>query len=725
MAKHTLLRLLAHDASEHDTHAPLLGAWLIRLTLAFGWHRLTEKTDFFHEPVLLDTDYVRLVGEILPTRLDEDGDEVIDRAALRRLGLVGIEKRLIERLERLEAEVSPKLPLLKNSARLARLLGLTRAELAVLRFAVAIAAFRRFQAAIAAANQPGGLEQIVTAVAAVSGLGKAPIARALRHDATLHRSGLVRIDAAQRSGQDLETRFDVMARLPHLMLSSRISAEELINAFVRPVTQTPRCRLEDFPHLAADVPVLMALLEGALRERAVGVNVLFYGPPGTGKTEFAQALALALSARLVETPAQDERGEAVQGQERLRAYALAQQMVGRAERTLVLLDEAEDVLPTATGGVLALLGLGEEAPPATGAKAWTNWILEHNPLPAIWITNEVTMDAAYLRRFAYALRFPVPPEPVRLAIARQAFAGLTDDEAWLRRLAQHEAATPAMLAQAARVARLVAAVEPISALTAAERALAASLRLLGEAALPSRLPAATELDLAYLNLDVSPHALLAGLAKTPQASLCFYGPPGTGKTEFAHWIARALAKPILVKRASDLLSKWVGESEKAIAAMFAEARDRGAVLLLDEADSFLADRRSAHAHWEMTQTNELLTQMEAFDGVFICTTNLIEQLDAASLRRFAFKVRFDYLTAAQRERLFVQEAVRWGVDLASAEALAPRTRALERLTPGDYAAAIKRLRLLGQAPSAEALLEALSAELAAKGGPRSALGFVH
>jgi transitional endoplasmic reticulum ATPase len=95
------------------------------------------------------------------------------------------------------------------------------------------------------------------------------------------------------------------------------------------------------------------------------------------------------------------------------------------------------------------------------------------------------------------------------------------------------------------------------------------------------------------------------------------------------------------------LDKYVGESEKNIADMFAVARQQNAVLVLDEADSFLADRRNAQRSWEVTQVNELLTQMEAFDGIFICTTNLMEKLDPASIRRFAFKVRFDPMTPDQ------------------------------------------------------------------------------
>ena len=101
-----------------------------------------------------------------------------------------------------------------------------------------------------------------------------------------------------------------------------------------------------------------------------------------------------------------------------------------------------------------------------------------------------------------------------------------------------------------------------------------------------------------------------GMRVHTQASFCLYGPSGTGKSQLARHIADELGKPILIKRASDLLDKYVGETEKLMAKMFDEALDEDAVLLLDEADSYLSDRSRASQHWEISQKNELLTQME-------------------------------------------------------------------------------------------------------------------
>jgi SpoVK/Ycf46/Vps4 family AAA+-type ATPase len=96
----------------------------------------------------------------------------------------------------------------------------------------------------------------------------------------------------------------------------------------------------------------------------------------------------------------------------------------------------------------------------------------------------------------------------------------------------------------------------------------------------------------------------------------------------------------MIRQASDLASKFVGETEQNMARMFEEATTEQAVLLLDEADSFLRSRRRAERNYEVTEVNEMLQGMERFAGIFICTTNLFDDLDEAALRRFTFKIRF-------------------------------------------------------------------------------------
>jgi transitional endoplasmic reticulum ATPase len=156
--------------------------------------------------------------------------------------------------------------------------------------------------------------------------------------------------------------------------------------------------------------------------------------------------------------------------------------------------------------------------------------------------------------------------------------------------------------------------------------------------------------------------------------------------------------------------------------MFGEARQQDAVLVLDEADSFLSDRRGAQRSWEVTQVNELLTQMEAFDGILVCTTNLMEKLDPASLRRFACKVRFDPLTPDQRWSMFEQELKRLGggEEMYSCEA---QVLALGGLTPDDFAVAARQFELWDAPVSAEKLWELLRKECEAKGVVSARIGF--
>jgi SpoVK/Ycf46/Vps4 family AAA+-type ATPase len=169
-------------------------------------------------------------------------------------------------------------------------------------------------------------------------------------------------------------------------------------------------------------------------------------------------------------------------------------------------------------------------------------------------------------------------------------------------------------------------------------------------------------------------------------SLCLYGVPGSGKSAYARYLAEHLKMKILHKRASDLLSKWVGESEQNIAAAFAEAKKKKMLLVIDEADSFLQDRRNAHRSWEVTQVNEMLTQMESHSLPFVCTTNLMDDLDQASLRRFTFKIKYDYLTRKQTESAFkhffgAEPAVSLGD--------------LRCLSPGDFAVVAKKAKIIG------------------------------
>jgi SpoVK/Ycf46/Vps4 family AAA+-type ATPase len=171
------------------------------------------------------------------------------------------------------------------------------------------------------------------------------------------------------------------------------------------------------------------------------------------------------------------------------------------------------------------------------------------------------------------------------------------------------------------------------------------------------------------------------------------------------------------------MSMWVGENEKNVAQAFKLAEEEGALLLIDEVDSFLQDRRGAKASWESRLVNEMLTQMESFSGVFVASTNLMTGLDQAALRRFDLKVKFDYLKPDQACELLVRQCVHLGIEAPSKSMLA-RIARMNNLTPGDFAAVARqnRFRRIG---SAAGLIGALEAECGIKEGSSSAIGFLH
>lgn len=123
----------------------------------------------------------------------------------------------------------------------------------------------------------------------------------------------------------------------------------------------------------------------------------------------------------------------------------------------------------------------------------------------------------------------------------------------------------------------------------------------------------------------------------------FHGPSGTGKTLTAHTLADALGRDLQVVSYADLVNMYIGETEKNIVRVFGEARKKGAVLLIDEADAMLGRRgdiqRAVDRHMNM-EVNTMLMELERHDGVVVMTTNHAELLDPALERRIRHKVLF-------------------------------------------------------------------------------------
>ena len=517
-----------------------------------------------------------------------------------------------------------------------------------------------------------------------------------------------------------EDKFRINDALPQALTRRNASLEELMS-FAAVRAGAPELCIGDYGHLAPHLDILVPYLARAIGERRRGANVLLYGGAGNGKTELAKVLARDAGLHLYEVSHTNNIGFPETPADRISSFALMQALLRRQARAAILFDEIEDILPHS-----AFRWSGEDHE-SLRRKAWFNHTLENNPVPAIWIGNRVShVDPAFLRRFDYVMELGPPPRAARERMLRAGLKGLTFSEAWLDRKADDRSLSPGVVT---KIARVLAGGEARDAATVERRFdLMAQARQEAQGDAPQgRYPYPEHYRIELLNASSDPLAVARRLGLRSRASVLLYGPPGTGKTAYAHFLARQLGRPLLVKRASDLLSMWLGETEKLICAMFREAAADKAVLLLDEADSFLQDRRAAQRSWEVTQVNELLTRMEEFEGIFVCATNFSEHLDPAAMRRFGVKVRFDPLAREQASTLFRDTLAALNVAASDELELQRSLRELEALsglTPGDFAAARKALDLDAYARTAHGLVEALRAELAAKpGGGRRPIGF--
>ncbi len=607
----------------------------------------------------------------------------------------------------------------RNIAVLGELLQLNPAEQALLRYGT-LARYQRELRALLLEFKVGNAHEAYAAIAEVAGAAPAQLAEALRAGSRLERLGLLENLLPEHHITDLADLMKVSERLPPVLLREYRDRQELMAVFTRPAPRS-ELGLADFDFVREDAALLCALLRSAVARQEIGVNLLLYGPPGTGKTELARVLAQAAGLELFEVECADREGHALSGRDRYRSLQIAQVFLQGSARSALLFDEVEDVFP-ALDGAASRAGEGRATAPGAGGKGWLNQLLEHNPVPTLWVTNRIEqIDPAVRRRFAYHLELGSPPPGAREQLVRKALEGVPSSPELVARLAGRSGLTPAQIGTAVRVARLVAgddASQPEPAEAAARRWDELIERQLRQAdlALGRRQGATSRQDplrygLEWLNTE-SRHELpriIEALRARGHGSLCLHGVPGSGKTALAEQLAQALGRPLLRRQASDLLGKFVGETEQAMAAMFAEAEAEQALLLLDEADSFLLDRRGAQRHHELSEVNEMLQGMERFRGIFVCTTNLLERIDAAALRRFSFKILFKPLRPEQRLALFAREA------LGAAEApLEPAWRArllrLDQLCLGDYAAVRRQLEILQESLAPEGWLEQLEAE---------------
>ncbi len=674
--------------------------WSLRILVQLKCHhRFTSSIGF--------TDDAMAIALGLERWVDESIDATARQDVLRELKALHTEAE-----HQCDAIMWPE-ALASNIAKLGELANLDQIDRQILAFTILLHNDPLLQSACRLLS-PIASHALPAVLASILQLRENEVRAALGRDGKLIRTGLVSI---VHYDDDIHGKLSLVSRdLASLAMLPGMEVTDLLRGVASSVTP-PHLHMDDYLHLGKSLDILTQYLHKAMGMRRKGVNIFLYGPPGTGKTQLAKLLAATLESDLFEVASEDDDGDPKSGEKRLCALRAAQCFFGKG-KSMILFDEVEDVF----GNGASFFHMST----AQKNKGWMNRMLEGNDAPTLWLSNNIDgIDPAFIRRFDMVIEVPVPPRSQRERIARAICGDLVDQDG-IACISACEFLAPAVIERACNVTRTIkpdldperinsATLQIIDSILASQGH--PSLRTDGAVCLPDLY------DPDFIHADADLLGIATGLKASRSGRLCLFGPPGTGKTAYGRWLAQQLDMPLVVKRASDLVSPYVGMTEMNMARAFRNAEREGALLLIDEVDSFLQDRRNAGQSWQIAEVNEMLTQMEAFSGVFIASTNLMDGLDQAALRRFDLKVKFDFLKPGQAAEMVRRHCNKLGLGIP--ERLEDLARlGLRGLTPGDFAAVMRQHRFRPITTTDE-LITALQAECSIKERVRPPIGFVH
>ena len=428
----------------------------------------------------------------------------------------------------------------------------------------------------------------------------------------------------------------------------------------------------DFDYLKKERDISLNILTSAVNNKTKGINILLFGSVGTGKTQFSKLVANKAKIDIYSVSAEIMDKEATRT-DRLNDLVSKQTILSKMDNSCILFDEAEDVMNR---------GFSEFG---SASKAYLNTLIEETPVPIIWTTNNIyNVDPAFLRRMTYTIEFEKLSEDVRLNIWKRTLRKnkLKVDNKRLVELNKNYDISPSLITNAVNTTKLINGSQDDFEMFVENLARVVTKKKNVKKKKEFEMTEYND-DLVNTDLDIKDLTSKIKSCGKLNFSLCLYGEPGTGKSLYARYLANELGLDVILKRASDLMSKYVGETEQNIANAFAEAKNKKAMLIFDEADSFLQNRNNAVRNWEVSQVNEMLTWMESHEYPFVCTTNLLDSLDEASLRRFTFKIKFDYMKKSQVNNAFEYF---FGIKNANVN--------IKGLTAGDFATVKKKADFL-------------------------------
>ena len=480
-----------------------------------------------------------------------------------------------------------------------------------------------------------------------------------------------------------------------------------------------------------DGEVIKTMLEASKGK----LNILLYGAPGTGKTSFARTLAKEIGRQTYEIRQGDKDGKNMNSSARMVGIQICNEQED-PEKSMIIVDESDELL-RGNARSFSFFGFPMSGRHST-EKGIMNTLLDEVKIPTVWISNAPAeeMDESVRRRFDYSICFERLNMTQRVSIwknlvKKHELEALIPNEKIDDYAAKYATSAGGISTVLANIKRMAPDAEKVDDLVA--KLMKPHCQLMGITATDKFLPAK---DYSLEGLNIKGKVKLDKIVKAvrnyldagfnessedrPRMNILMYGAPGTGKTEFTKYLGKELDRKVLVIKGSDLLSKWVGESEQNIARAFRRAEAEHAILFFDEIDGLVQSREMAHASWEVSQVNELLQQMENYDGVMIAATNFCKNLDPAIMRRFTFKMEFDYLDD-DGKKIFFEKFFK--TKLTDAEFAELKT--LQNLAPGDFRTVRQEQFYLADEQSNMDRIEALREECKIKkdGNKSGRIGF--
>ncbi|CAA6810056.1 MAG: ATPase, AAA family [uncultured Sulfurovum sp.] len=686
--------LIAEDVQDKITY------WILKIIIEMGGHKrfIDADNDFEHEDMASFLGLEKYVA--------------FDYNDFKRTEPLLLLKKRLKALRKKEPFSSSDL-LGQNIEKLSELILLTPYEKQVLEFVILLKEYDMLDNALSLLGGELNSSRAKRILNVLLEIPIEPINDMFSAHSTFNRSELLTLHSEENYSLGSKLRL-INYEFADNMLNLDEDITEMIKDSVR-LSDKGTLSISDYSYIKSDLEILMPFLNKALDEKIRGVNILLYGLPGTGKTELSKTIADVLGTKLYEISYANSDGDPIEGESRLRLYKTAQALFFN-NRTLLMYDEAEDVFESYEGGFFIM-------PKQQSDKAWINKVLETNNVPTIWITNNISsIDNAIIRRFDMSIELPIPSKTQRKEIIKKHSNNILDEKS-IEVLSEHEHIAPALISSAVKVSEhLPEAQQSKSFMQLINNTLKAQgyeeVNKNKSADLPNNY------SLEFVNTNSNLDDLVEGIKAHENARVCLYGSSGTGKSAFAKHLAKMLDKPFVIKSGSSLMSKWIGETEKNIASAFREAMEEEAVLIFDEVDGFLAERGQAKVNWEVTQVNEMLVQMEKFDGIVIATTNLIEHLDQASLRRFDLKLEFKSLLPEQLEKIFISYTKELNIEAPTTHEL-HEIRSMKKLTPGDFATISRQSKFKKVASATEFIKRLKEEQKLKKEKNGNAMGFIN